>query len=76
MASHFRGGGSLLFEMPGEFADQRRVSSVVRGFAGHGSKGFRFQAPMHFSAYLMIAAMVLMGLQLAYAFYQLAGFFL
>jgi hypothetical protein len=31
---------------------------------------------MHFSAYLMIAAMVLMGLQLAYAFYQLAGFFL
>jgi len=31
---------------------------------------------MHFSAYLMIAAMVLMGLQLAYAFYQLAAFFL
>jgi len=31
---------------------------------------------MHFSAYLMIAAMVLMGLQLAYAFYQLAVLFL
>jgi hypothetical protein len=27
---------------------------------------------MHFSAYLMAAALVLMGLQLAYAFYQLA----
>jgi hypothetical protein len=31
---------------------------------------------MHFSSYLMIAAMVLMGLQLAYAFYQLAVLFL
>jgi hypothetical protein len=31
---------------------------------------------MHFSAYLMIAALVLMGLQLAYAFYQLAAFVL
>lgn len=31
---------------------------------------------MHFSAYLMIAALVLMGLQLAYAFYQLATFML
>jgi hypothetical protein len=31
---------------------------------------------MHFSAYLMIAALVLMGLQLAYAFYQLASFVL
>ena len=29
---------------------------------------------MHFSAYLMIAALVIMGLQLAYAFYQLASF--
>lgn len=31
---------------------------------------------MHFSSYWMIAAMVIMGLQLAYAFYQLAAFFL
>jgi hypothetical protein len=31
---------------------------------------------MHFSAYLMIAALVIMGLQLAYAFYQLASFML
>ena len=31
---------------------------------------------MHFSAYLMIAALFLLGLQLAYAFYQLATFVL
>src|SRR5262249_28741958 len=35
-----------------------------------------FLAFMHLSSYLMIAAMVLMGLQLAYAFYQLAALFL
>jgi len=39
-------------------------------------KTFWFQALMHFSAYLVIAALVLMGLQLAYAFYQLATFVL
>jgi hypothetical protein len=37
---------------------------------------FLFQSPMHVSSYLMIAALVLMGLQLAYAFYQLASFVL
>ncbi len=31
---------------------------------------------MHSSAYLMIAALVLIGLELAYAFYQLATFIL
>ena len=31
---------------------------------------------MHFSSYLMIAALVLMGLQLAWAFYQLTTFVL
>jgi hypothetical protein len=39
-------------------------------------RDFRFQVLMHFSAYLMIAALVIMGLQLAYAFYQLASFVL
>ena len=34
------------------------------------------RASMHFSAYLMIAALILLGLQLAYAFYQLASFVL
>jgi hypothetical protein len=37
---------------------------------------FLFQSPKHVSSYLMIAALVLMGLQLAYAFYQLASFVL
>ncbi|HEY0850371.1 MAG TPA: hypothetical protein VGD96_10685 [Bradyrhizobium sp.] len=39
-------------------------------------KIFRFQALMHFSFYVMIAALVLLGFQLAYAFYQLALFVL
>jgi hypothetical protein len=39
-------------------------------------QAFLFQAPMHVSSYLVIAALVLMGLQLAYAFYQLASFVL
>jgi hypothetical protein len=38
--------------------------------------GIFVQIPMHVSSYLMIAALVLMGLQLAYAFYQLASFVL
>ena len=38
----------------------------------HFKKAYWFQALMHFSAYLMAAALVLMGLQLAFAFYQLA----
>jgi hypothetical protein len=37
---------------------------------------FGFQTLMHFSLYLMIVALVLMGLELAYAFYQLATFVL
>jgi hypothetical protein len=43
---------------------------------GPSRRHFRFQVLMHFSAYLMIAALVIMGLQLAYAFYQLASFVL
>jgi hypothetical protein len=43
---------------------------------GPSRRDFRFQGLMHFSAYLVIAALVLMGLQLAYAFYQLASFVL
>jgi hypothetical protein len=31
---------------------------------------------MHFGFYLMIAALVLMGAEVAYALYQLANFFL
>jgi hypothetical protein len=31
------------------------------------------KALMHFSIYVMIAALIIMGLELAYALYQLAG---
>lgn len=56
---------------------QRSALGGVRGFVAHEfKKTFRFQALMHFSFYLMIAALVLLGLQLAYAFYQLAAFVL
>jgi hypothetical protein len=61
--------------MPGESVSGASQALFVASQAT-GSKGIRSQALMHFSAYLMIAAMVLMGLQLAYAFYQLAAFFL
>ena len=35
-----------------------------------------FKALMHFGVYLMIAALVLMGLEVIYALYQLATFVL
>jgi cytochrome b561 len=35
-----------------------------------------FKAVMHFSFYLMIAALVVVGLEVAYALYQLATFVL
>jgi hypothetical protein len=34
------------------------------------------KAPMHFGVYLMIAALVLMGVEVGYALYQLASFVL
>lgn len=35
-----------------------------------------FKPFMHFSFYLMIAAIVILGVEVAYALYQLANFFL
>ena len=35
-----------------------------------------FKILMHFSFYLMIAALVILGVEVAYALYQLAGLFL
>jgi hypothetical protein len=34
------------------------------------------KATMHFSFYLMIAALLILGAEVAYALYQLAGLFL
>ena len=38
------------------------------------AKGIGFKSRMHFGYYLMIAALVLMGLEVLYALYQLATF--
>lgn len=65
----------LLLELPENSSISGARSSLARGFAA-AQEGIRFPAIMHFSSYWMIAAMVIMGLQLAYAFYQLAAFFL
>jgi hypothetical protein len=35
-----------------------------------------FKPSMHFSFYLMIAALVILGVEVAYTLYQLANFFL
>jgi hypothetical protein len=83
---HFRGGGGLfisccrrmVFPEAGRF---RRVSSLVYGLARipHGprkllSDPIGFKSRMHFGYYLMIAALVLMGLEVLYALYHLATF--
>ena len=55
----------------------RRVSSLVDGLARdspRAAKGIGFKSGMHFGYYLMIAALVLMGLEVLYALYQLATF--
>ena len=61
--------------MPDSSGSAARVA-VFEASRPHQEEDFRFQVLMHFSAYLMIAALVIMGLQLAYAFYQLASFVL
>jgi len=39
-----------------------------------GRENIGFKSRMHFNYYLMIAALVLMGLEVLYALYQLATF--
>lgn len=58
------------------FAASEAFRAVFVATSTISKKIFWFQALMHFSSYLMIAALALMGLQLAYAFYQLATFVL
>jgi hypothetical protein len=55
----------------------RRVSGLVHGLAlfRHGPQEVLVSnLSMHFGYYLMIAALVLMGLEVLYALYQLATF--
>jgi hypothetical protein len=50
----------------------RPAASILGAAAAHIS----LKAPMHFGVYLMIAALVLMGVEVGYALYQLASFVL
>jgi hypothetical protein len=66
---------AFFFEMPAQLVRRRSATGGIWSFATHIQEKI-FQALMHFSFYLMIAALILLGLQLAYAFYQLAVFIL
>jgi hypothetical protein len=61
-----------------EASHHQWVLSLVSGPApnGAGRKNIWCKALMHFGFYLMIAALVLMGLEVVYALYQLASFVL
>ncbi len=59
--------------MPWRPGDARNLAIHILAFRSFDE---RISILMHLSSYLMIAALVLMGLQLAYAFYQLASFIL
>jgi hypothetical protein len=55
----------------------RRVQDLVDGYAAAWAwtaRGIGFEFGMHVGYYLMIAALVLMGLEVLYALYQLATF--
>jgi hypothetical protein len=75
---HFRGGGSLLFQslkgLPGFYSFQR--IGVWLGIASGPRAASGFKSFMHFSYYLMIAALTLIGFEVIYALYQLASFVL
>jgi hypothetical protein len=72
---NFRGGGSLLFQLPKSLPGIRsfqRIGVWLRILSGP-REAFGF---MHFSYYLMIAALTLIGFEVIYALYQLAAFVL
>ena len=55
-------------------SDAYRVWFTACRKLGAGREGIGFKSGMHFGYYLMIAALVLMGLEVLYALYQLATF--
>jgi hypothetical protein len=84
--AYFRGGGGLFISFADAWLRRRRVPSDVyrvwftawrdiRAAAkAVDSDPIGFTSRMHFGYYLMIAALVLMGLEVLYALYQLATF--
>ena len=78
---HFRGGGGLSFlvadeQFAGGLSLPTRIEFGLRPGArsAQAARGIGFNFRMHFGYYLMIAALVLMGLEVLYALYQLATF--
>ena len=55
-------------------SDAYRVWFTAWRDSARAAKGIGFKSRMHFNYYLMIAALVLMGLEVLYALYQLATF--
>lgn len=59
--------------------DLQLVTSLISGLAQHGAsrkKHLILKAAMHLVSYLLIAALILMGVEVIYAFYQLVGLYL
>jgi len=61
-----------------EFADIRPFQRIGAwlGIASGPRAAFGFKSFMHFSYYLMVAALTLIGFEVIYALYQLASFVL
>jgi hypothetical protein len=55
-------------------SDAYRVWFTAWRESARAAKGIGCKSGMHFGYYLMIAALVLMGLEVLYALYQLATF--
>jgi hypothetical protein len=55
-------------------SDAYRVWFTAWRKSARAAKGIGCKSGMHFGYYLMIAALVLMGLEVLYALYQLATF--
>jgi hypothetical protein len=80
---HFRGGGGFLFplptnDLPGDhpFRMPTEFGSRAGAIPRARQQAFDCKPFMHFGFYLMIAALVLIGLEAIYSLYQLAAFVL
>jgi len=67
----------LFLSVAKEFADIRSFNASETSSSPSGpSEAFGFKSFMHFSYYLMLAALALVGLEVVHALYQLAAFVL
>ena len=74
---HFRGGGAFCFiaeKFPWHFSFP--TCRVWLKILSSPIEAFGLKPLMHFSYYLMIAALTLIGFEVIYALYQLAAFVL